>query len=421
MNKNKFFAGLATMAMAVCANGTSVFAANYTPVSGDNSSAVINKYLIVDSTAIVPDVKFNFAIEPGTAIASASGKMEVISPSTATGVTGTPTIASIPFAPTDTKLDTVASGGNVTLDTGKNYVKHNTVVDFSGVTFAEPGVYRWKVSETTATYDYDVSGSAAHKDMSALFDWDTQKGSTATAKERYMDVYVTDNGSGTLAVSSYVLHDAATDVTAGADMGSADVTNPGDAVADKSDGFVNEYITDDINILKEVTGNQGSKDKYFDFTVAITSAQPSTTYAVNISGAEATSGSNPATIAANAGKANVTSVTTDSSGAVTTHFYLKDGQNIVVQGLPISATYAITENAEDYKSTAGVTAAIATDGQAHTDATSGTLARADIATGYTNTRNGVIPTGVATAAAGALGLMAIGVAGLVAKRRKEED
>ena len=422
MNFKKIMAGLAAGVMALSMAGTNVFAAgNYTAVAGDNSSAVVNKYLVLDGSAAVPDVTFNFVIEPGTAIAASSGKMEVISPSVATGVTGTPTIAPINFVHTDTKSDTVAQGDNVTLDAGKTYVKHNTVIDFSGVTFAEPGVYRWKVSETTATYDHDSDSSTAALDISSRFDWDTQKGNTATSKERYMDVYVTDNGSGNLVVSSYVLHDAATDVTAGNDMGSADVATAGAAVGDKSDGYVNEFVSNDINILKEVTGNQGSKDKYFDFTIVLGNAQPNTTYAVDLSNAEAISGSNTATIAANSGQTNATTITTDSTGAATTHFFLKDSQNVTIQGLPIDATYAVTENAEDYKSTAGVTAAIATDGNAHTDAVNGTLARADIATGYTNTRDGVIPTGVATAAAGALGLIALGVIGLVGKRRKAEE
>ena len=44
-------------------------------------------------------------------------------------------------------------------------------------------------------------------------------------------------------------------------------------------------------------------------------AQPNTKYDVVIDEADATSKSNAATIAANAGKANVTSITTDKTGA----------------------------------------------------------------------------------------------------------
>ena len=422
MNR-KIFTGLAALAMALCAGSTPVYAANYTPINGNNSSAVINKYLIVDETAIVPDVTFNFAIAPGTAITSASGKMEVMAGNNA-GVTGSPTIASIPFAHTDTKLTTVAAGDNITLTAGQNYVKHNTIVDFSGVSFAEPGIYRWVVTETTATYDIRTTGGDdVTRDLSSLFDWDTQRRDVTgtTEKTRYMDVYVTDDGSGTLEVSSYVLHDTPADVTAGDENGSGDVATAGAAVADKSDGFVNEFITDNIEFGNEVTGNQGSKDKYFDFTFEITGAQPQTTYSIDISNAEASSGSNPATISANTGKANVTSVTTDDSGNVTTHFYLKDGQYVTAKGLPISTNYALTATPEDYKQTNGIIASIAKEGVAHSDAQSGTLARADILTGYTHTRNGVIPTGIAAGALGALGLVAFSVVGLAAKRRKEED
>lgn len=40
----------------------------------------------------------------------------------------------------------------------------------------------------------------------------------------------------------------------------------------KGQRFKNSYDTSDLTIRKEVTGNQESKDKYFEFTVKITSA-----------------------------------------------------------------------------------------------------------------------------------------------------
>lgn len=406
MKFNKLMASLAAGVMALSMAGTNVFAAqNYTPVTGDNTHGFA-KYLIVDADAKTPAIEFDFTIAPGTAQAADNGQMAVLA-----GV-GTPTIIGSNGTTTNNEGKAIFSEGEttsttaetgMTLDTGRAFAKREMKFGFATVSFPEPGVYRYVITETSA-------GQQA-------ISYDTQA-ATPGAKVRYLDVYVVDN-AGALEVSAYILHETDAAVPAGTDMGSA---YAGDAVADKSTGFVNEYDTSDVEFGKETTGNQASKDKYFAVSIAIGNAAHNATYVVDIAGADATSGSNSATIAANAGQANVTSITTDAQGAATQTFYLNDGQYIRVKGLPKDATYNVTENAEDYKSTPTIATTVAEfGGHAHTDAVQGTIVSADIFTGYVNTRNGVIPTGVATAAAGALGLVALGAIGLASKRRKEED
>ena len=159
---------------------------------------------------------------------------------------------------------------------------------------------------------------------------------------------------------------------------------------------------------KEVYGNQASHDKFFAVTVKITNAAPNASYAVSLNDdadanthdgyALATSGTNNATIAANEGKTNPTTVTANASGVIEQTFYLQHGNWVVVRGLPQNAVYTVTENAEDYRPTpAAVTnyknAVIGTMSEKDliSDADGSTAVEADglVSTSFLNTRTGV--------------------------------
>ena len=391
----KIMALLMVTALIMGIAAISASAANYTAVAGTSTS--FNKYLIVDEDAEVPAVTFEYTIAPGAPIEPTNSTLSVFA-----GV-GTPVVGTAAYAASDTKSTTVATGDLVTLDSGENYVKKVVNINFAGVSFPEPGIYRYILTEK------EISGVTG-------IQYDTQKSNDATAKTRILDVYVTDN-DGALAVSSYVLHDTA--ATVSNDV----VQNAGDPVADKSDGFVNEYKTSNLEFGKEVTGNQGSKDKYFDFTLTIANALPNTAYTVDITGAEATSGSNPATIEANAGKTNEATITTDENGGATVHYYLKDGQYIKVKGLPQAATYTLTENYEDYAQSPGITTAVSGKTQAYAApaSTATDIGSDDVYVGFTNDKQGVIPTGVLlTIAPFAIGILLFGalIIFFIAKRRR---
>ena len=357
------------------------------------TSCNFNKYLIMDAGDNVPNATFSFTIAPGTARSadtSSNGVMEVMA-----GV-GTPTIADVTFAQSDstateagTNIDVARAASDrasgltpatgVQLETGEKYATKQATVDFSSVTFNEPGIYRYVITETA---------DADHAAAGIMHDNDT---------DRILDVYVVDN-NGTLEVAAYVMHKNDADVTIGTNMGPADVAQAGAALSDKTDGFTNEYNTKDLRASKTVAGNEGSRDKYFEFTVTATNVNDADTFTVSIAddsnanttdgNADATSGAakNGGTIAANAGKTNPTSVTGAQLKAGQ-KFYLKHGQNVVVRGLPLNAGYTVTENAEDYSSDAS---GMTNSGTIGTVAGNGKVAEA----GFTNTRSGIIPTGV---------------------------
>lgn len=143
---------------------------------------------------------------------------------------------------------------------------------------------------------------------------------------RVVDVYVNDASDNAedrtvsidykLKIAGYVLHsnaDDAPDVSLGENNGST-----GSYVGTKSQGFTNSYDTSDIFIAKHVSGNQASRDKYFEFTVKITDAVPGTVYDVDLSDADATTKANAATITANEGKTNPATLTVGADVTVDT-------------------------------------------------------------------------------------------------------
>lgn len=406
--------GATMLTMAMLLNGTTVLAAgtNYGATIEGTKTTTFEKYLLMDKQANVPNATFTYAVTAGNAKAyDVDGKkFQVLA-----GVdAGNITMAGVGEGAEANKIVFKQGDGSDTHDTtkdayvkdlaaGKKYALKTATLDFSNVRFTEPGVYRYIITEggtnQAITNDADPT--------------------------RVLDVYVNDASTETekkLTIAGYVLHSNVNDepdVAAGDDFGSA-----GKYTDTKSQGFTNSYDTSDLTLRKEVTGNQASHDKYFEFTLNIDNALPNTKYDVVIDDADATSKSNAATIEANVGKANVTSITTDENGKATQEFYLQHGQQVTVQGIAKDTTYALTENTEDYKSTENTAATPVLTIKNGTDSAgvNGTIASKDLTTGYLNTRDGVIPTGVIMTVAPFAAVTLLGAAGMVTmKMKKRED
>ena len=127
----------------------------------------------------------------------------------------------------------------------------------------------------------------------------------------------------------------------------------------------------------------------------------------------------------------------DGTGVVSVDYYLRDGQYVTIQGLPQGANYGLVEDGENYTSTTG-TAKIAVPAvgepgeegyvaaKTYDDPTSGTIGANDIYTGFTNTREGMLPTGVISTAVGSAGIAAVGLVGVIfgvicVKKKKSEE
>ena len=305
MKKNavkKSIGAIALASVMTMSMGTPVFAAEYGTVIDGTKTTTFDKYLVMDAQAEVPNASFTYAVTAGTAKAYnvADKKFEILAGVDADKVTMAGVGSNVANTITYTQGDATLNDENALVKDYNNatekYAKKTATLDFSACKFTEPGIYRYIVTE---------SG--------------TNQGVTNDADAtRVVDVYVNDasDASGNkLTIASYVLHsnaDDAPDVSLGENNGSA-----GTYVGTKSQGFTNSYDTSDLSIKKEVSGNQASRDKYFEFTVNITGAVPGTVYDVDLSRAEATTQSNAATITANEGKINPATLTVGADGTIT--------------------------------------------------------------------------------------------------------
>ena len=329
---------------------------------------------------------------------------------------GTPTIADITFSPSDTasaqtsvgeyidvgrkaseRVNGLTAETGVELNDGERFVTHTTNIDFTGIKFPETGIYEYIVKEKP---------NAEHEAAGIMHD---------NQPSRILDVYVEDN-NGTLKIQSYVLHTEESDVAIGEMMGPNDVSSQGAPLDDKTDGFTNEYKSKDLVFAKNVTGLFASRDKYFEYTVKVENIADDDEFVVSLAddgseyttdgNADAVSGTTVATRTSNRGQTNPTSVTGAQLKAGV-KFYLQHGQSIAVCGLAPNAVYTVTEDAEDYLSTASAVTN-------YTDPTTGTIgtvagSNKAVHTSYLNKSDGFSPTGVIIEYAGPLIAMTIAV------------
>lgn len=400
--------GATMLTMAMLLNGTTVFAAANTYASVTGGTVNIEKYLVVKSTATVPNVTFNFTIKGkagSNASATVADGVQVFAGNDANRVTGVPTIGTAVFTNADTKYDTaqdlvstgiqVTTGTKdpVTLTAGQSYAKHDVSVDFTNVTFNEPGIYRYEITENA-----DTTGTVTN-------DADTT---------RIMDVYVIDD-EGTLKIQGYVLHN-----NEGA------VKQDGTSATGKAEGYVNTMEAKDVKVEKKVTGNQASHDEYFKITLKIEKALPNTIYTVDLANADATTTTNGANTVS---YTNAATITTDADGKATVDYWLQHGQSIIVRSMNIGATYEMNEDKTAMNNEGYVATITSTDTSDTTEnenyKVSGKIETGDgdqIDISFSNKRSGVIPTGVIMTVAPFAAVTLLGAVGMVTiKMRKKED
>ncbi|MEE0954459.1 MAG: FctA domain-containing protein [Eubacterium sp.] len=299
------------------------------------------------------------------------------------GLTAIPT--DINFKTPDNKTDEV-------------YARQIVTVNFSNVSFKKPGIYRYYIAENT------ISSS----------------GITPDNKLRTLDVYITDDGSGNLKVSSYVLHTSDKVET---------VANDGDPVSDKCTGFTNQYDPEKLSFAVKVGGNQESKDKYFAVTVKLEatdqkSIKDDDVFAVanqntdrfrNVTDEEQLKKTPNNATSYTVGTMKQTMNQTDTSKQVGGNdidsltgaqlkagytFYLKSDQYVTIYGSLKDLHYTVTENAEGYESapadTKTITLGTSNAPDTFTNAVTGTFGENDVRTGFTNSKEGTIPTGIIT-------------------------
>lgn len=339
-------------------------ATTYTAIGG---STTITKNLVVESDANIPDITFGYTITRGTPVAATSNTIEILASEVGASI-GNATFSNTDTANTIAGLPTDAQGSTTA---GKKYAQKSVAVTFPANSFTKPGVYRYVIAETDGG----------------------KPGVTYDTTSRYLDVFVVANANNELSVDSYVLRNSATTIGTDGEY----TSDPGV----KSSGYTNTVTQYDFQFSKAIAGNQGDKNKLFTFTINITNAIPGT-YPVQTTGVNST----------------VSSITIGSDGTYTGNIDLTDGSSVRIVNLNKDAVCRVSEDAEDYTPTY-----VIDNGSSVSGNNSGnvTLADADHSVAFTNTRNGIIPTGVIlTIAPFAIGLLLFGalIIFFVAKRRR---
>lgn len=445
MRNKKFAASVAALAIITSfASVIPMSASAYTAINGGEVS--FDKYLVMKNEATVPNVSFGLTVEPisdtevkaatPTTLAVMKGPNGIafktgVTDVTVTAATATaPASATVAFKSTDI-TDLEANKGSKSIDfhttstTDEKFAEKTVTLDLSNISFSEPGVYRYKITETASTGVAGVTND--------------------TVSVRYLDVYVknvtttTDTDAeatttDTLAIQGYFIHK------------DNDAPVTGSAVSiNKSTGFSNYYATNDLEFRKVVTGNQGSKDKYFKINVKLTNPDNLT---ISDSDTFLLSGTWTKTPTQNAATTYTADVMTaannkdsltyaDLKGTEGYSFYIHDGELIELHGIPSGLGYTISETEEDY--TPSVT--MNSSGDVKTDDKTGdgtdidtsgkntvtdTFLKSDAGVIFTNDRAGNIPTGLLSTVAGSAGLVALGLAGIVGgafyiKKKKSEE
>lgn len=289
----------------------------------DNKVTIASK-LTMDENAMVPTVMFNYSIAPADSSECASTSGMPVTPGVQDAVSLSPD--SVNYS--DKKLKLEKADGTTTIT-----APLSAVLDVSK--FTAPGIYRYKITQQKPALD----------------------GLNVTNGALFLDVYVENNGTG------YVVKGC----TLSAEAGSGK----------KTDGFVNDYATHKLTIKKIVAGNQGDKNKDFQFTVSLSGATGETYKYVKV-------------------KKDGTSTSGDvANSGSTVSVNLRDGDYIIFYGLSSEDTYAVTEG--DYKKEGYETSykigETGNETKSNTISAKG-IGTSDITVTFTNTKEATVPTDV---------------------------
>lgn len=373
----------------------SLAANEYAGISGGELTIEETLYLEKADT-VVPTVTYTLAFDPSqTAPLKEDGTTAWLDRS----FTGTPTVttASVAFSPSST-VQTDGTGD------WSRYVAGNFALDFSTVTFKEPGIFRYNLIKA-------ISGADKR---------DTSNYRSGTAgDENYILCYVTEKNDGTLALDgiTYVHSDSS--------------KSAGGRTLAKT--YKDQYpaINQNLTVSKTVTGDQGSKTQYFQFTINLSGGVAGAKYKVSgsydattaITEYNATAYENNGSTLLKATAGDGTNgfaegeyfITLDESGAYSGSIWMQHSQNVTIEQLAKNMTYTVDE----------VDATATGYTETHTNDETGTIGDNDVTVAYTNDKNGTPPTGILLQyGAPIAGILLVGglfIVLMMTKRRKEQE
>lgn len=267
----------ATMLLALVGVVTPAWAEGGSKLPVTGNTVTITSTLIMNKDTVEPNAKFEYSISPaGTSELTSTSGMPVTP-----GVDDAVSLSPDSVNYSDKKWNHENAGGTTTITAQLSAV-------LNASKFTAPGIYRYKITQQKPVLD----------------------GLEVTHGALFLDVYVENDNSG-LVAKGCTLSTAA-------------------GSGDKTSGFENNYVTHKLTIKKVVAGNQGEKNKDFDFTFTIKGADGESYEYATVKNDATTMSQTPAT----------------SGTAVTVS--LKHGESVIVYGLSSNDTYAIKE--ADYSS-----------------------------------------------------------------------
>lgn len=315
---------------------------------GDDSEAVVDQ---VNSAHVTGTIGHNTTEEEATTLAYTND----FDGSAWLALTGTKTLEGRNITETDNFTFTLAADATDT-NTAEAIQKKNVILPqpstavagtdgnftFGEITFKAEGTYKFKITENQP---------AAGTQTSIRYDTHTTE----------VTVTVTKDVNGILTAT-------------------AAYDNGDDGAETQKATFTNRL--ESLTLSKTVTGSLGDRDKLFDFTITLKQGDAAVTGTFSYIGGtvSGTTGTAPA-----GGELEF-----DSEGKA--KIQLKHGQSITLLGLPVDATYTITETDDQD----GYTTTITTNNVPETSkTTNGTLsATQTMNIAFTNTRETTVPTGV---------------------------
>ena len=249
---SRFGALLAAAMLTLGVFAGTAFAAefDYTDISGTTTK--LHKYLVVEKDTVSPAITFTYTIAAGTAVAPGDNTAATTGdtlPIYAGPTPGDVVIAAVPFAAGDAA--TPGAAGQPITDTTKWYGTKDITLDFTGVTFDKPGIFRYILTEANAN---------AEGVGSVFYDVMAPDGAEKT-RTRTIDVYVVDN-AGTLQIQGYVSYDGtvtgAVKQTYDPDgytgpYANGDPSGSGDYT--KSNQYINQIKTNTMTVKKVIASN----------------------------------------------------------------------------------------------------------------------------------------------------------------------
>ncbi|MST90183.1 hypothetical protein FYJ79_11515 [Sharpea azabuensis] len=381
MNKNfksKLVAGLMTTAMlfSSAAAFAPVHAADETTQTNP-SVLKFNEYLVTsEDLTNAPKVSFDFTLSVPTTTTNA-GTLTIKPGEDLTSVKlngkASPT-TSVAF---NGETLTSNNDNKVHKTDSQKYASKEVSVDFSDVTWPDPGIYRYIITQ---------SGPAQFSDSFPVENND---------KDKAIDVYVIRNDSNQLVVNTIVMH---SDETAGYTkdaLGNTTVIPTNDTTTDnKIERFQNTYDSKVLGFDKKTYGNQRSENDLFTFRIKVENLMPGTTYNYKVQ---------PTT--ANTNVTNSTITTGDTETSKEFDISLNDGGSFELYGLNLHAKYTVTETVSkgytlsmgNWSDAQGIDNNGIFDG--NNNAITDTDLTGDARFGLINTKNGNVPTGIIFAVA----------------------